>query len=141
MARIIAIDYGSKRVGLAVTDPLQIIATGLATVHSAELIAYLEKYIQKEEVTRIVVGEPRRHDGSLPQVSEAINNLVVHLSRKFPDLKIERQDERFTSKMASDAISMSGKKKKDRQRKDLVDEISATLILQAYLNRIKGGIG
>lgn len=138
MARTMAIDYGTKRVGIAVTDPAQIIATGLTTVHAKDLIAFIQNYMENEEVECIVVGEPKRLDGSNTEVSEAIGNLVRHLERKFPQIKIERQDERFTSKMASEAIAQSGLKKKDRQNKELVDEISATLILQGYMDRKKG---
>lgn len=131
-----AIDYGTKRVGIAVTDPGQLIATGLTTVHAAKLVGYIETYVGEEDVECIVVGEPKRMDGSDPQVAEAINNLVVHLGRKFPDIRIERQDERFTSVMASRAIAGSGLSKKDRKNKELVDEVSATIILQGYLDRI-----
>lgn len=137
MARIMAIDYGSKRVGIAVTDPLQIIAGGLTTVHSSELMDFLKGYIEKEEVECIVVGEPKRMDNSPSDSARFIEPFVVHLKRSFPAVKIERMDERFTSKMAFQTMIDSGLKKKDRQNKELVDEISATIILQSYMERIK----
>lgn len=135
MARIMAIDYGSKRVGIAVTDPLQIIAGGLTTVHSSELMDFLKGYIEKEEVECIVVGEPKRMDNSPSDSARFIEPFVVHLKRSFPAVKIERMDERFTSKMAFQTMIDSGLKKKDRQNKELVDEISATIILQSYMER------
>lgn len=135
MPRVLAIDYGSKRVGLAVTDPLQIIATGLATVHSTEVISFLEKYCREEEVEKFVVGEPKKLDNTPSQSAEMIDNFVTHLHRKFPEIPVERIDERFTSVIAKQAILASGKKKKSRQDKSLVDTVSATLILQTYLER------
>ncbi len=137
MARIMAIDYGSKRVGLAVTDALQIIATGLTTVHSKDLIDFLKKYIEKEEVECIVVGEPKRLNNEPSDSSRFIEPFVIHLKRTFPTIKVERMDERFTSKMAFQTMIDSGLKKKARQNKELVDEISATIILQSYMNKIK----
>ena len=100
MSRILAIDYGSKRVGLAVTDPMQIIATGLTTVHSSELILFLKKYCMEEEVEKFVVGEPKNLDNSPSQSAEMTNNFVKHLQRTFPDMPVERIDERFTSVIA-----------------------------------------
>lgn len=132
-----AIDYGSKRVGIAVTDPLQIIATGLTTVHSKDVIDFLKNYFSKEPVECIVVGEPKRLNNEPSDSARFINPFVVHLKRTFPDIKVERLDERFTSKMAFQTMIDSGLKKKDRQNKELVDEISATIILQDYINRIK----
>ncbi|MGB3949039.1 MAG: Holliday junction resolvase RuvX [Bacteroidia bacterium] len=137
MARIMAIDYGSKRVGIAVTDPLQIIATGLTTVHSKDLIDFLKNYFLKEPVECIVVGEPKRLNNEPSDSARFINPFVVHLKRTFPSIKVERLDERFTSKMAFQTMIDSGLKKKDRQNKELVDEISATIILQDYMSRIK----
>jgi putative Holliday junction resolvase len=128
-----AIDYGSKRVGIAVTDPLQIIANGLTTVHSSELIAFLKDYLEKEKVECIVVGEPKRMNNKPSESARFIEPFVLHLKRTFPQVKVERMDERFTSKMAMQTMIDSGLKKKDRQNKELVDEISATLILQTYL--------
>ncbi|MBL7888023.1 MAG: Holliday junction resolvase RuvX [Bacteroidia bacterium] len=137
MARIMAIDYGSKRVGIAVTDPLQIIANGLTTVHSKDLIDFLKKYMEKEQVECIVVGEPKRLNNEASDSARFIEPFVVHLKRTFPQIKVERIDERFTSKMAFQTMIDSGLKKKDRQNKELVDEISATIMLQDYMNRMK----
>lgn len=132
-----AIDYGSKRVGIAVSDPLQIIATGLTTVHSKDVIDFLKKYILKEPVECIVVGEPKRLNNEPSDSARFIDPFVVHLKRTFPGIKVERLDERFTSKMAFQTMIDSGLKKKDRQNKELVDEISATIILQDYMGRNK----
>ena len=137
MARLMAIDYGSKRVGIAVTDPLQIIATGLTTVHSKDLIEFLKIYISKEEVECIVVGEPKRMNNEPSESARFIEPFVVHLKRTFPLIRVERLDERFTSKMAFQTMIDSGLKKKDRQNKELVDEISAVIILQSYMNKVK----
>ena len=135
MARIMAIDYGSKRVGIAVTDTLQIIATGLTTVHSKDLIEFLKKYFTKEDVECIVVGEPKRLNNEPSDSARFIEPFVLNLKRTFPQIKVDRMDERFTSKMAFQTMIDSGLKKKDRQNKELVDEISATIILQSYMNR------
>lgn len=132
-----AIDYGSKRVGIAVTDPQQIIATGLTTVHSKDVIDFLKKYVANEPVECIVVGEPKRMNNEPSDSARFIEPFVVHLKRTFQAIKIERLDERFTSKMAFQTMIDSGLKKKARQNKELVDEISATIILQDYMNRIK----
>jgi putative Holliday junction resolvase len=136
MARIMAIDYGSKRVGLAVTDSLQIIASGLTTVHSKDLIAYLEDYLKKEQVECIVVGEPKTLQNEASDSARFIEPFVTHLTRKFPNIKIARYDERFTSTLAHQAMLMGGLKKKDRANKDTVDMVSATIILQDYLASI-----
>lgn len=136
MARIMAIDYGSKRVGIAVTDPLQIIATGLTTVHSKDLIEFLKNYIEKEQVECIVVGEPKRLNNEPSDSARFIEPFVLHLKRTFPAIKIEREDERFTSKMAFQTMIDSGLKKNQRRNKALVDEISATIILQSYMSSI-----
>lgn len=132
-----AIDYGSKRVGIAVTDTLQMIATGLTTVHSKDLIEFLKKYMEKEKVECIVVGEPKRMNNEPSDSARFIEPFVIHLKRTFPEIKIERMDERFTSKMAFQTMIDSGLKKKARQNKELVDEISATIILQSYMERYK----
>jgi putative Holliday junction resolvase len=137
MGRILAIDYGSKRVGLAVTDSLRIIATGLDTVHSKDLIAYLENYFKKEPVDVIVVGEPKTLQNNKSDSARFIDPFVVHLQRKFPDKKIERYDERFTSALAHQTMLAGGLKKKDRQAKETVDMISAIIILQDYMNFIQ----
>ena len=136
MARIMAIDYGSKRVGLAVTDSLQIIASGLTTVHSKDLIAYLEEYLKKEQVECIVVGEPKTLQNEASDSARYIEPFVTHLTRKFPNIKIARYDERFTSTLAHQAMLMGGLKKKDRANKDTVDMVSATIILQDYMRSI-----
>ena len=133
MGRIMAIDYGSKRVGLAVTDPLQIIATGLTTVHSKDLISYLEAYLKKEKVDCIVVGEPKTLQNEASDSARYIEPFVTHLKRKFPDIKVDRYDERFTSTLAHQSMLMGGLKKKDRANKETVDMISATILLQDYL--------
>lgn len=128
-----AIDYGSKRVGLAVTDPLRIIASGLETIHSKDLIAFLEAYFKKEPVDIIVVGEPKTLANKASDSARFIEPFVTHLRKKFPDKKIERFDERFTSAIAHQTMRDGGLGKKARQDKELVDRISATIILQDYL--------
>lgn len=133
MGRIMAIDYGSKRVGLAVTDPLRIIASGLETIHSKDLIAFLEAYFKKEPVDIIVVGEPKTLANKASDSARFIEPFVTHLRKKFPDKKIERFDERFTSAIAHQTMRDGGLGKKARQDKELVDRISATIILQDYL--------
>lgn len=135
MARILALDYGKKRTGIAVTDELQLIASGLTTVRTHDLIVFLKKYLNDETVDCIIVGEPKQMNNT-PSESEAlIKPFLKLLSKAFPEMPVERQDERFTSKMAFQTMIDSGLKKKQRQDKALVDEISATIILQAYLNR------
>ena len=136
MARIMAIDYGSKRVGLAVTDSLQIISSGLTTVHSKDLIVYLENYFKKESVECIVVGEPKTLQNEASDSARYIEPFVTHLTRKFPTIKIVRFDERFTSSIAHQTMLLGGLKKKDRANKDTVDMISATIILQDYMSYI-----
>ncbi|MDY0101791.1 MAG: Holliday junction resolvase RuvX [Lentimicrobium sp.] len=133
MARILAIDYGQKRVGLAVTDEGQIIATPLTTVHSKDVINYLKEYLIHEKVEIFVVGEPKQMNNAASESVKFIEPFVRLLSKTFPDVKIARVDERFTSKMAQRTILEAGAKKKDRQRKDLVDMVSAVIILQSYL--------
>lgn len=137
MGRILAIDYGSKRVGLAVSDSLRIIATGLTTVHSKDLIIFLEDYFKKENVDIIVVGEPKTLQNNKSDSARFIDPFVVHLQRKFPDKKIERYDERFTSALAHQTMLAGGLKKKDRRAKETVDMISAIIILQDYMNFIQ----
>ena len=137
MARILAIDYGTKRVGLAVTDPLQIISTGLDTVHSKDVIDYLKKYTLKEEVECIVVGEPKQMNAEDSQIKNQLDAFVKQLTKTFPLIPIKRYDERFTSMLASQALLMSGAKKKDRQNKELVDMTSAIIILQSYMESKK----
>ena len=132
-----AIDYGSKRVGLAVTDELQLIATGLTTVHSKDVIAYLKDYFSRESVERIVVGDARNMDNSKSDSARFIEPFVIHLGRQFPDIPIDRMDERFTSKIAFQSMIDAGLKKKSRQNKELVDKISATIILQSWMEANK----
>jgi putative Holliday junction resolvase len=136
MARIMAIDYGSKRVGLAVTDPARIIATGLTTVHSKDLIAFLEKYFATDDVDTIVVGEPKTLMNAQSDSARFIEPFVRHLQKKFPDRKIVRYDERFTSSIAHQTMLDGGLKKHDRRDKALVDMISATVLLQDYMRSI-----
>ena len=133
--RILAFDYGTKRIGIAVTDPLQIIATGLDTIHPKDIIEYLKKYLQREQVELFVVGEPKQMDGSPSQSSPHIKGFITTLKKHFPGIPIERIDERFTSKMASAVVAQSGFKKTDRQNKERLDTISATIILQSYLEK------
>jgi putative Holliday junction resolvase len=133
MARILAIDYGSKRVGIAVTDPLKMIATGLTTVHSKDVIQFIKDYMAKEQVDAFVLGEPKRLNNTDTDATRLVNAFLNLLKKTFPDMPIHRIDERFTSKMASQAIIMSGVKKKGRRDKALVDVVSATIILQSYL--------
>jgi len=135
LAKILALDFGKVRTGIAVTDELQLIASGLKTVPTKELISFLTDYVAKENIKCIVIGEPKQMDGS-PSESEAlIQPLLKKLRKLFPELVLERQDERFTSKMAVQTMISGGLKKKQRQNKALVDEISATLILQSFLNK------
>ncbi len=133
MGRILAIDYGSKRVGLAVTDPLRIIASGLDTIHSKDLMVFLEQYLNKETVDIIVVGEPKTLQNNKSQSARFIDPFVQNLKKKFPDKRIERYDERFTSAIAKQTMLAGGLKKKDRQNKEMVDSISAIIILQDYM--------
>ena len=137
MARILAIDYGTKRTGIAVTDPAKIIATGLATVPSHTLIDYLKKYLSENKVECFVVGEPKQMNNLPSESAESINEFISMLNKKFPDVPVKRMDERFTSKMAVQTLIDSGLKKKDRQNKALLDEVSATIILQSYLESIR----
>ncbi|MDG4716348.1 Holliday junction resolvase RuvX [Winogradskyella marincola] len=133
MGRILAIDYGTKRTGLAVTDPMQIIASGLTTVETKELITYLKTYVDTEGVEKFVVGEPKQMDNTASESEVYIQKFLEKMVKEFPNIPIVRVDERFTSKMAFQTMIDSGLKKKQRQNKALVDEISATLILQSYL--------
>ncbi len=133
MGRILAIDYGRKRVGLAVTDPLKISANGLDTVQSHEVLSYLEKYISVEVVETFVIGLPKQMNGQDSESMQYIKPFATALQRKFPDIPVVYVDERFTSVLAHKAMLEGGLKKKDRQNKELVDKISATIILQSYL--------
>lgn len=133
MGRILAIDYGRKRTGLAVTDPLQIIANGLTTVPSGELTAYLADYVSREAVDCFVVGLPRQMNNEPSENMKHIEAFVTHLKRTLPHIPVVYYDERFTSVMAHQAMREGGLKKKKRQDKSLVDEISAVIILQSYM--------
>lgn len=133
MGRIIAIDYGTKRTGIAVTDELQLIASGLTTVATKELLKFLKDYMENEDVEAMVIGEPKRMSGEASDVEEDILRFRESVEKNHPALKIIRQDERFTSKMAFQTMIDSGLGKKKRQNKALVDQISATIILQDYL--------
>ena len=137
MARILSIDYGKKRTGLAVTDPLQIIAGGLATVSTSELFDYLTQYVSRESVERIVIGEPRQPNGQPSENLARVQQFVNRWRKQRPDIPIEYYDERFTSVLAHQAMLDGGLKKKARQDKALVDEISATIILEDYLRSRK----
>ena len=137
MGRILAIDYGQKRVGLAVTDEHQIIATALDTIHVKDIIAYLKQYVQQEKVDCIVVGEPKQMNNKASESVKYIDPFVKHLKKIFSDIPIDRYDERFTSSMALQSMIDMGSKKKDRQKKENIDKISAVLILQSYLESKK----
>ena len=137
MARILSIDYGKKRTGIAVTDPLQIIAGGLATVSTSELFDWLKAYLAKEQVERIVIGEPRQPNGQPSENLQRVQQFVNRWRKAVPDVPIVYFDERFTSVLAHQAMIDGGLKKKTRQDKGLVDEISATIILEDYLRSRK----
>jgi putative Holliday junction resolvase len=133
LSRILSIDYGLKRTGIAVTDPLQIIATGLTTVESKQLIPFLKDYFSKETVELIIIGEPKNMDDSDTHATPLVEKCIKELQKIFPAIPIKKVDERFTSKMASQAMIDMGLKKKQRRNKALVDEIAATILLQEYL--------
>jgi putative Holliday junction resolvase len=137
VARILSIDYGKKRTGLAVTDPLQLIAGGLATVSTSELFDYLKAYVEREQVERIVIGEPRQPNGQPSENLPRVQQFVNRWRKAMPQIPIELYDERFTSVLAHQAMIVGGLKKKARQDKALVDEISATIILQDYMRSRK----
>jgi|SRR5210317_1206984 len=133
MGRIIALDYGEKRTGIAVTDELQIIASGLTTVSSKELIEFIKSYVLEENVDLILIGLPKQTNNLASESEPYIQNFLRKLTKQLPNIPIQRVDERFTSKMAFQTMIDSGLTKKQRQNKALVDEISATIILQSYL--------
>lgn len=135
MGQILAIDYGKKRCGLAATDDLQIIASGLDTVDTSVLLEYLKKYFTQNLVDKVVIGLPIDLRGNISEVESDILKFVENFQNVFPEIGVERFDERFTSKIASYFISQSGKNKKQRQEKGLIDKVSATLILQQYLEQ------
>lgn len=130
-----AIDYGLKRTGIAVTDPLQIIATGLTTVESPKLITFMKEYMRTETVELILIGEPKNWDDSDTHATPLVREIMRRLQKEFPSIPLKAVDERFTSKLASRAMVEMGMKKKQRQNKALVDEIAATIMLQEYLGR------
>ena len=137
LARILAFDYGEKRIGIAVTDELQIIASGLTTIETKKIFSFLTEYIKKENVELFIVGEPKQMDNTESESEHFIKLFINKLSTTFPKIPFKRIDERFTSKMAFQSMIESGLNKKQRQNKSLIDEISATLILQSYLNHKK----
>ena len=130
-----AIDYGTKRIGLAVTDPMKIIAQPLTTVHSQEIMAYLKDYLLKEPVETFLIGEPKHLDGTPSGPKEALANFVKSLQRTFPEIPVVRMDERFTSKMAQQAMIEGGASRKQRRDKNNLDTISAVIMLQDFLNQ------
>ncbi len=132
-----AIDYGGKRTGIAVTDPLQIIATGLTTISSPDLIPFLKKYVKEEQVELILVGLPKNWDESDTHGTPLAKKAIAAIKKEFPQIAVKDVDERYTSKMAKDAMLQMGLKKKDRRDKKLVDEIAATILLQEYLQSLR----
>lgn len=137
MGRILAFDYGTKRIGIAVTDPLQIIATGLDTIHPKDIIAFIKKYLLTEQVEAFVLGDPKQMDGSPSDSAQHVKGFSRTLKKTFPEIPQYWIDERFTSKLAHQAIMQSGLKKHDRQNKERVDTISATIILQYFMEQYR----
>ncbi|MBK0382199.1 Holliday junction resolvase RuvX [Pedobacter sp. SD-b] len=135
MPRIMCFDYGNKRTGIAVTDPLQLFATGLTTIHPKDTVDFIKKYLLSEQVESFVVGQPFQTDGTPSETAQNVKGFVTILKKSFPEIPIYLMDERFTSKMANAAIAQSGLKKSARQNKDLVDTVAAVIILQSYLER------
>ena len=135
MGQILAVDFGKKRCGLAATDDLRIIASGLDTVETTVLMEYLKKYFEKNTVDEVVIGLPTDLKGNMSEVEQDIQKFIEEFKSEFPEVSVVRFDERFTSKIASYFISQSGKNKKQRQEKGLIDKVSATLILQQYLEQ------
>lgn len=138
MARILAFDYGTKRIGIAATDPLQLIATGVDTVHPKDIVDYLKKYLAIEQVESFVLGDPLQMDGTPSDSAQHVKGFATTLKKNFPEIPIHWMDERFTSKLAHQAIMESGLKKMDRRDKNRVDTIAATIILQNFMEKIKG---
>ncbi|OLY92587.1 putative holliday junction resolvase [Cnuella takakiae] len=136
MGRILAIDYGGKRTGLAVTDPLRIIASALTTLETHKLMAFLKDYFSKEPVDEVIIGMPLNWDDTATHATPLVKGFIKAFKRDFPAMKITEVDERYTSKMASQAMIQMGMKKKDRQVKGNVDQIAATIMLQEYMERI-----
>lgn len=140
MSRILAIDYGKKRTGIAVSDMMKIIAQGLTTVNTPELMAFLKDYFMKETVERVIIGLPLQTSGELSENAKRVTSFCTQFRKEFPEMPLETCDERFTSVMAHQAMIDGGLKKKDRRNKALVDEISATLILEEYLEKLRYSI-
>jgi putative Holliday junction resolvase len=137
MPRILSLDYGIKRTGIAVTDEMQIIASGLTTVSSNELILFLKDYFSKEKVEKVIIGEPKQMNGMPSESAPLIEKFIKEFKKEFPEMPLDRVDERFTSKMAFQTMIDSGLKKKQRQNKALVDEIAATIMLQDYMSKTR----
>ena len=137
MARIIAIDYGLKRTGIAVTDPLQIIASALTTIESARIFTFLDEYLKKETVELILIGDPRNLDDSPTDLTSDVQRIIGILQKKFPAIPVKTMDERYSSVMASRAMVDMGMKKKKRREKGNVDQMAATMMLQEYLLKLK----
>ncbi len=135
MGQILSIDYGKVRTGIAVTDDMQIIASGLTTVETPKLVDFLNKYFSENSVDEVVIGLPTDLKGNMSDIETEIQKFILVFEKEFPDKKINRLDERFTSKMASFFISQSGKNKKQRQEKGLIDKVSATILLQNFLDQ------
>lgn len=135
MPRILAIDYGIKRTGIAITDEMQMIAFGLTTIPSETAIAFLKDYFSKEKVEKVIIGEPKQMDGTPSESAVIIEKFIKTFQDNFPEMPLDRVDERFTSKMAFQTMIDSGLKKKQRQNKALIDEIAATIMLQDYMSR------
>ena len=136
MARIMAIDYGLKRTGIAVTDPLQIIASALTTIESARIFTFLEEYLKKEKVELILIGDPRNLDDSPTDLTADVQRIIGIMQGKFPEIPVQAIDERYSSVMASRAMIEMGMKKKHRREKGTVDQIAATMMLQEYLSKL-----
>jgi putative Holliday junction resolvase len=137
MKRILAIDYGQKRVGIAISDPMQIIATGLTTIHSKDIFTFLDNYLTKENIDTIIVGHPKRFDNTNSSAIKYVKPFFNKLKLRYPNISCILYDERFTSKIAFQTMIIAGSKKKDRQKKETIDMISATILLQDYMNYIK----
>lgn len=135
MPRIMCFDYGNKRTGIAVTDPLQMFATGLETIHPKDIINYVKKYLLSEQVELFVVGEPKQTDGTPSETAQNVKGFVTILKKSFPNVPISMMDERYTTKMAAAAIAQSGMKKAAQKNKQLIDTVAATIILQSYLEK------
>ncbi|MVO10976.1 Holliday junction resolvase RuvX [Flavobacterium sp. TP390] len=133
MARILAIDYGLKRTGIAITDEMQLIASGLTTIPSETVLAFLKDYFSKEKVEKVIIGEPKQMDGTPSESAIIIDKFILLFQKEFPQMLLDRVDERFTSKMAFQTMLDSGLKKNQRKNKALIDEIAATIMLQDYL--------